>query len=54
MPFDSNPPAAPSNVYYMLWFEIDNYNILGEHVPFSNQSIKADIVKSRDPRSRKR
>ena len=54
MPFDSNPPAAPSDGYHMLWIEIDNYSILGKYVPFSNQPITTDIVKSRDPRSRKR
>ena len=54
MPFDSDPPDAPSDGHRMLWVEIDNFSILGKDVPSSNQPIMVARVKLRDPRSRKR
>ena len=51
--FDSDPPSAPSDGYYMLWVNIDDSSILLKYIPSTNQPIKVDRDKSRDPRSRK-
>ena len=37
--FDSNYPAAPSYGHRLIWAELDNFSILGKHIPFYNQTI---------------
>ena len=51
--FDSNYPFEPSHKHCLIWAELDNFSILGKHIPVCNQPIEADRVKSWDPRSRK-
>ena len=51
--FDSNYPSTPLDGHRLIWAELDNFSILGKHIPVCNQPITVDREISRDPRSRK-
>ena len=53
MPFDSKPPAAPSDGHRFLWAEVCNQSILGKNIPRSTKAIQSKGLKANDPRCKK-
>ena len=49
LPFNSGPPAAPSDGHRLIWAEVCNCSILGKQIPYSTKAIQAKGMKTKDP-----